>query len=122
MLRTQVSDPNASSDAPAVPPAGRRAAPVLTEGPIARTLFLFSLPILGSSILQSLNASINAVWIGRLIGPNALSAAANANSIMFFLMSVGFGLGMAATILVGQGLGARNIVQVKRTVGTTLVA
>ena len=40
---------------------------------------------------------------------------------MFFLMSVGFGLGMAATILVGQGLGARNIEQVKRTIGTTLV-
>src|ERR1700760_4732770 len=102
-------------------PRGRRPTTVLTEGPIARTLLLFSLPILGSSILQSLNASINAIWIGRLIGPNALSAAANANSVLFFLMSVGFGLGMAATILVGQGLGARNILQVKRTIGTTMV-
>jgi len=126
MLRTQVSEPKEATavptpEAPAPASGGRRAAPVLVEGPIGRTLFLFSLPILGSSILQSLNASINAIWIGRLIGPNALSAAANANSIMFFLMSVGFGLGMAATILVGQGLGARNMVQVKRTVGTTLV-
>jgi len=119
MLRTQVSEAKEVSAAPS--PAGRRAAPVLVEGPIAKTLFLFSLPILGSSILQSLNASINAIWVGRLIGANGLSAAANANSIMFFLMSVGFGLGMAATILVGQGLGARNITLVKRTVGTTLV-
>ncbi|MDB5396839.1 MAG: family efflux transporter [Rhodospirillales bacterium] len=105
----------------AAPPPARRARPVLTEGPIARTLVMFSLPILGSSILQSLNASINAVWIGRLIGANGLSASANANSIMFFLMSVGFGLGLAATILIGQGLGACNMTQVKRTVGTTLV-
>jgi putative MATE family efflux protein len=82
---------------------------------------LFSLPILGSSVLQSLNASINAIWIGRLIGANGLSASANANSLMFFLMSLGLGLGMAATILVGQGLGARDMVQVKRSVGTTLV-
>jgi MATE family, multidrug efflux pump len=121
MMRGQQARQGEASPAEAVSPPKRRPTPVLTEGPIAKTLLLFSLPILGSSILQSLNASINAIWIGRLIGPNALSAAANANSIMFFLMSVGFGLGMAATILVGQGLGARNIVQVKRTIGTTLV-
>jgi putative MATE family efflux protein len=121
-MRVQEARPRGESSLveTAAPPK-RRPTPVLTEGPIAKTLILFSLPILGSSILQSLNASINAIWIGRLIGANALSAAANANSIMFFLMSVGFGLGMAATILVGQGLGARNILQVKRTIGTTLV-
>ncbi len=105
---------------PAVPSA-RRASPVLVEGPIARTLLLFSLPILGSSVLQSLNGSINAAWIGRLIGASALSASANANSIMFFLMSAGFGMGMAATILVGQALGARNADQAKKTIGTTFV-
>jgi putative MATE family efflux protein len=121
MLRGQTHLKSNPSEGAAVAPPGKRVRPVLTEGPIARTLIMFSLPILGSSILQSLNASINAIWIGRLIGANGLSAAANANSIMFFLMSVGFGLGLAATILVGQGLGARNLGQVKRTVGTTLV-
>ena len=102
-------------------PASRRASPVLVEGPIARTLLLFSLPILGSSVLQSLNGSINAAWIGRLIGASALSASANANSIMFFLMSAGFGMGMAATILVGQALGARDMDQAKKAIGTTFV-
>ncbi len=125
MLRGQTNPQSDSADSaePAGAPrrSSQRARPVLTEGPIARTLFLFSLPILGSSVLQSLNASINAIWIGRLIGANGLSASANANSLMFFLMSVGLGLGMAATILVGQGLGARDMVQVKRSVGTTLV-
>ena len=123
MLRTQSSarddaEANAAG-APSTP--ARRLSPTLVEGPIARTLFFFSLPILGSSVAQSLNASINAIWIGRLIGANALAAVANANNLMFFLLSVGFGLGMAATILIGQGLGARNAEQVKRTVGTTLV-
>ena len=36
----------------------------LTQGPISRTLLLFSLPVLGSSVLQSLNGSINAIWVG----------------------------------------------------------
>jgi putative MATE family efflux protein len=124
MLRAQPQLDDAASDpvpvAPPLPPAGR-ASPVLTEGPIAKTLLLFSLPILGSSVLQSLNGSINAIWIGRLIGANGLSASANANSVLFFLLSVGFGLGMASAILVGQGLGSRNMALVKRTVGTTFV-
>jgi putative MATE family efflux protein len=102
-------------------PSGKRASPELVSGPIARTLILFSLPILGSSILQSLNASINAIWIGQLIGANALSASGNANSVLFFLISVGFGIAMAATILIAQGLGARNMAEVKRIVGTSVV-
>jgi putative MATE family efflux protein len=117
MLRNQSQ---ISVKQPLAPPS-RRGSPVLVEGPIARTLLMFSLPILGSSVLQSLNGSINAAWIGRLIGANALSASANANSIMFFLMSAGFGMGMAATILVGQALGSRDMDQAKKTIGTTFV-
>ncbi len=47
----------------------------LTTGPIGKSLLAFALPTLGSSILQSLNGSINSVWVGRLIGEDALAAA-----------------------------------------------
>ena len=77
----------------------------LTEGPISRTLLLFSLPVLGSSVLQSINASINAIWVGRLLGENALTATANATLILLITLGVMFGTGMASTILVGQAVG-----------------
>jgi putative MATE family efflux protein len=121
MSRMTSPAPSQGAGAPSpVRPGGRNPA-ALVEGPIGRTLLLFSLPILASSVLQSLNASINAAWIGRLLGAEALSAAANANSILFFLLSVGLGLGMAATILIGQSLGRRDMAMAKRTVGTTFV-
>ncbi len=98
----------------------RRASPAaLVEGPVGRTLILFSLPILASNILQSLNTSINAAWIGHMIGPLALAASANANALVFFLISLGFGIALAATILIGQSLGARDIAQAKRVMGTS---
>jgi putative MATE family efflux protein len=100
------------------PPRSARAN--LTEGPIARTLLLFTLPTLASSVLQSLNASINAAWIGRLLGERALTASANANSVLFFLLGGVFGLGLAATVLVGQSVGARDLVLAKRTIGTCI--
>ncbi|WP_342050804.1 MULTISPECIES: MATE family efflux transporter [unclassified Cupriavidus] len=90
----------------------------LTSGPIGRTLLAFSLPVLGSNILQSLNASVNAVWVGRYLGEAALTATSNANIILFFLLGVVFGISMANTIMIGQAVGARNIEEARRVVGT----
>ena len=93
--------------------------PSLTEGPIAKSLFFFTLPILFGNVLQSLNGSVNAMWIGHYLGEAALTAAANSNALLFFLIASVMGIGMAATILVGQSLGAKNIEQAKRVVGTS---
>ncbi|MGJ3626624.1 MATE family efflux transporter [Sphingomonas sp. MMS24-JH45] len=59
----------------------------LTSGPIGRTLIAFALPTLGSNILQSLNGSINTIWVGRFLGEDALAATSNANIIMFLCSS-----------------------------------
>ncbi|HMH68849.1 MAG TPA: MATE family efflux transporter, partial [Pinirhizobacter sp.] len=99
-----------------MPPSSR--SHLLTEGPIGRTLLAFALPTLGVNVLQSLNGSINSVWVGRYLGEAALTATTNANLIMFFLLGVVFGIGMATTILVGQSVGARDIEQARRVVGT----
>ncbi len=92
----------------------------LTTGPIGRTLLLFALPTLGSSILQSLNGSINAIWIGQFLGERALAATTNANIIMFLLIAAVFGFGMAATILIGQNMGRRDVDAMRRVLGTSL--
>lgn len=93
----------------------------LTQGAIGKTLFVFTLPILAGNVLQSLNGSVNAIWIGHGLGEAALAAGSNVNTILFFLIGAVFGVGMAATILVGQSIGANNIAQAKRVVGTSLV-
>ena len=99
--------------------AGKSPTRDLTKGPILRTLFVFSLPILAGNVLQSLNGSINAMWIGRFLGEAALTATANANNVMFALIGMIFGVGMAATILVGQAMGAQDVQQAKRVLGSS---
>ena len=90
----------------------------LTQGPIAKTLLAFALPTLASSILQSLNGTINAIWVGRFLGEGALAATSNANMVMFLLTAFVFGFGMAATILVGQAWGRKDVDQARRVFGT----
>mgnify|MGYP001552446286 CR=1 FL=1 len=97
----------------------QRIAAPLTQGAIGRTLLLFSLPILAGNVLQSLNGSVNSIWVGRYLGEAALTATSNANIILFFLLGAVFGVGMAATILVGQSIGANDLDQAKRVVGTS---
>lgn len=90
----------------------------LTTGPIAPALMAFALPTLGANVLQSLNGSINAIWVGRILGESALAATSNANVIMFMMFAALFGFGMAATILIGQHTGRRDLDSVRRVVGS----
>ncbi|MDO7834600.1 MATE family efflux transporter [Sphingobium sp. HBC34] len=92
----------------------------LTQGPIGSTLLLFAIPTLASNILQSLNGSINAIWVGRFLGAQALAATANANIIMFLMFSVVFGFGMASTVVVAQSVGARDIDAARRAFGSAI--
>src|SRR3954453_4451998 len=90
----------------------------LTQGSIGPTLLKFALPTLASSILQSLNGTINAIWVGRFLGESALAAKSNANMVLFLLTAFVFGFGMASTILIGQAWGRRDVDQARRIFGT----
>jgi len=92
----------------------------LTQGPILKTLMVFSIPMLISNVLQTLNGSVNAIWVGRLLGESALAATANANIVMFLLIALVFGFGMATTVRVGQHFGARQIEAARMTFGSGL--
>jgi putative MATE family efflux protein len=92
----------------------------LTTGAIPRTLFGFVLPILMGNILQSLNGSINSIWVGTYLGTAALTAANNANIVQFLLLGAVFGITMAASILVAQHIGARRVDEAREVVGTAV--
>jgi putative MATE family efflux protein len=79
------------------------------------------MPILGMNVLQSLGGTMNVFWVGHYLGEAAVSAVANAQSIMYLLTGATLGVATAATILVGQCIGARKILEAKRVVGTGAV-
>ncbi|MEJ0022206.1 MAG: MATE family efflux transporter [Alphaproteobacteria bacterium] len=79
----------------------------------------FSLPVLGANFLQSINGSINAIWVSHVLGEAALTATANANIILFLMIGAILGIAMAASIMVGHAVGARDPEQVKRVIGAS---
>ncbi|MEO8813432.1 MAG: MATE family efflux transporter [Caulobacteraceae bacterium] len=103
--------------APAMPPR-RAARRDLTRGPITRTLLVFSLPLLGGNALQSLNGTVNQIWVSHTLGETAITALGNANIVMMLMLGSIFGVGMAANILVAQAFGRADVALVKRVMGT----
>lgn len=110
------TNPLDSIDTPPVQIDSRHA--VLTQGPILRTLIMFSIPTMASNMLQTLGQTINTIWVGQLLGEGALAATVNANLVMFLVFSTVFGFGIAATVKVGQYLGAGNVDGARQSFGT----
>lgn len=87
-------------------------------GPILKTLVLFSLPTLGTNLLQSFGMTANAIWIGQLLGEEALAATAAANMVMFLAFTAVWGFSLATNVKMGQYIGAGEIVEARRSFGT----
>src|SRR5436190_23776113 len=70
-------------------PPGMRGGPLrrnLTEGPITKTLLVFSLPLLGGNALQSLNLTANQIWVSHTLGERAVTALGNSNIVMMLML------------------------------------
>ena len=92
------------------------------QRPLTLRFLVFLLPLMLSNVLQSLNGTINTIYIGQLIGVEALAAVSVFFPIMLLLISFIIGLASGATVLIGQAWGARNVDKIKEITGTTLVA
>lgn len=99
---------------------GQTGAARFTAGPISPTLLRFALPLMASNFLHALTGTWGAVWASHALGSNALTAVATASVIMYMLMGAAMGIGTAASVAIGQALGASDLPAVKRVVGSAL--
>ncbi len=93
----------------------------ITEGTIWKALLVFFFPILFGTFFQQLYNTIDAIVVGRFVGKEAL-AAVGGGSAVFVNMIVGFfvGLTSGAGVLISQFYGAKNSVEISRSVHTAI--
>ena len=81
----------------------------LTVGSIPKHLLAFSIPMLLGNLLQTGYSIINMIWVGNILGENAVGATAVSFPIMFILIGLAAGshhgdLGPGSPVLRRQGL------------------
>lgn len=88
--------------------------------PLWRTFLTFLVPMMLANILQSLSGTLNSVFLGNMLGVNALAAATVFFPVMFFFIAFIIGLSSGATILIGQAFGRGDLDRVRAIAGTAL--
>lgn len=99
--------------------AAASAAPPDTR-PLWRVFWGFLGPMLVSNILQALSGTINNIYIGQILGVQAMAAVSGFFPVAFFCVSFIIGLGAGSSVLIGQAWGAREPGRVKAIAGTAL--
>jgi putative MATE family efflux protein len=89
--------------------------------PLWRVFVAFMLPMVLSNFLQSLSGTVNGIYIGQLLGVQAMAAAAILFPVIFFFIAFIIGLGSGSSVLIGQAWGAKQPEKVKAVAGTSLV-
>lgn len=92
-----------------------------TEGNIVKQLFIFSAPIILTNLLQISYQFIDSLWIGNLIGADALGAVAISGTIVFTVLSFVIGLNNAALTILSQQKGKGSEEGLKRYLNAFVV-
>ena len=80
----------------------------MLEGPLLGKILLFTLPIIGSNILQTLFNTVDMIVVGHFEGDIALGAVGTCGSLINLILSLFIGLSLGAGVCVSVALGARK--------------
>lgn len=90
----------------------------MTQGNILPSIISFSIPLLISSLLQTLYNTVDSVIIGNFAGTDALAAVGACYSPMMILLSILLGLSSGVSVLVSQVFGSGDNRDVEAVVAT----
>lgn len=93
----------------------------LTQGSVTKQIFYFALPMVLGSFLQQIYSFVDSIVVGKFIGTQALAAVGASFPIIYTLIAIVIGVGSGASVVISQYFGAKNIVQVKKSISTIFV-
>ena len=93
----------------------------LVNGPIAKTLIVFSVPFMLSMLLQTAYSTTDTIIVGQYLGSAGLSAVSNGSQLMQMLTALCIGFANAGQVLIAQAKGAGNYEKLEKIIGTLFV-
>ena len=80
----------------------------MTEGPLLKSILLFSLPLMFSGVLQLLFNAADTIVVGRFVGEEALAAVGSVGSLNALIVSLFTGLSIGSNVIVARQIGAED--------------
>jgi putative MATE family efflux protein len=92
----------------------------LTKGSLVKNIFLYTLPIMATGILQLLFNAADMIVVGKYAGDVALAAIGSTGALINLIVNLLIGLSVGASVSVAQRYGAGDEKGVSRTVHTAI--
>ncbi|MBO4473162.1 MAG: MATE family efflux transporter [Clostridia bacterium] len=93
----------------------------LTQGKPYKVLLRYILPLFLSVVFQQIYNIADSVVVGKFLGEWALAAVGNSYEITLVLLAFAFGCNMGASIVTAKNYGAKNYVEMKSAISTSLI-
>lgn len=93
----------------------------MCEGPLAKKILLFTIPVMLTSLLQLLYSTADVVILGNLGGSTSVSAVGATATIINLIVNVFMGLSVGVTVTAAAAIGAKDADTARATVQTTAV-
>ncbi|MBR5152685.1 MAG: MATE family efflux transporter [Clostridia bacterium] len=92
----------------------------ITDGPVGRNLFWFTVPIILTGLLQFCYNMADVIVVGRFAGKEALAAVGSTGSLSNLFINLFIGLSAGASVCAAQYLGAGNKDALDKAVHTAM--
>lgn len=92
----------------------------MLNGPLLPSIWVFSLPLMLTNLLQMLFQAADTVVVGRFAGQQALAAVGATGSLCFLLIALFNGLSMGSNVLIARYIGAGNHEKIEKSVHTSI--
>ena len=93
----------------------------LTNGPIARKLLLFALPLLGASLIQQLYTTVDILFVSNYLGTGASAAVGASVLLNSALVNLFTGISIGAGVVIAQAFGRKEEVQLSKSIHTSMM-
>jgi putative MATE family efflux protein len=92
----------------------------LTHDPLGATIRRVALPAVASTLLMTVFATVDALWVGRFVGPRALAAVSTSLFWIWLIIAVAEMVSVGLTAVAARRHGERRHEEAARSVGDAL--
>lgn len=93
----------------------------MLNGPLARPMLMFALPLIASGVLQQSFNSVDVAVVGRFAGSDALAAVGSNGPVIGLLINMFLGLSVGVNVVIANYIGQRNSRGVRAAVSAAAV-
>lgn len=92
----------------------------MTEGPIAKQLFSFAMPMMLGMLFQQLYNTADSLIVGNFLGSEALAAVSSSSSLIHLMIGLTNGVSMGAGVVISRYFGAKDTPNTRKAIHTLL--